>query len=222
MPSKSSYAKSNMTALVFALQPDQVCVAMDTLVVGADDRLPMAFQQKFLTIPSSNLLVAGTGHADFIRGWFGYLQSMNLQGDIEDLNAIAPTVLKASTDAAGGLGSLSATLYHFGYSSVKKRYVGYAYRSTSDFHPSPLQDALGLKPVVQVPPTDNIRFPEFMVDIVIQQQNQDRALPIEQQVGIGGEIEFAVLAEQTIKVETVHRFSSYESERQCIDRRTQV
>lgn len=222
MSFKSSYAKSNMTALVFALQPDQVYIAMDTFVVGADDRLPMAFQQKFITIPSSDLLVAGTGHAGFIGGWFGYLQSLPLLGDIEDLNMIAPAILKASADAAGGLGSLTATLYHFGYSSVQKRYIGYAYRSTSDFQPSSLQDGLGLKPIVQVPTTENIEFPKFMVDIVIQQQKQDRALPVEEQVGIGGEVEFSVLSGRTITTTTVHRFSSYEGEKQYIDRRTLV
>ncbi len=58
-----------MTAFIFALQPDQVCVAMDTLVVGADDRMPLAFQRKFLSVPDSDLLVAGTGHAEFVTGW---------------------------------------------------------------------------------------------------------------------------------------------------------
>jgi hypothetical protein len=67
-----------MTALVFALQPDQVCLAMDTLVVGADDRLPMSFQRKFHSLPDSELIVAGTGLANFINGWFAYLSALGI------------------------------------------------------------------------------------------------------------------------------------------------
>jgi hypothetical protein len=208
-----------MTALVFALQPDQVCLAMDTLVVGADDRLPMSFQRKFLSLPDSELIVAGTGLANFINGWFAYLSALARVGDIDDLNAIAPGVLKASADAFGGLGDITTTLYHFGYSRKNARYVGYAYRSINEFRPEKLQDALGLKPVVPVAPTDNIQFPDFLIDIVIAQQRADRDLPIQQQLGIGGEIEFAVLSQRTTRIETVYRFISFERERQHIDSR---
>lgn len=211
-----------MTALVFALQPDQVCVAMDTLVVGADDRLPMAFQRKFLPIPVADILVAGTGRADFINGWFAYLQSLPWLGDVDDLNVIAPKVLRVSADAAGALGSVNTTLYHFGYSMAQGSYVGYAYRSTADFRAEPLQYALGFKPQVPVPPIDNIQFPDFMIDIIVRQQQYDRKLPIEHQVGIGGEIEFVVLFKRTTQIKTVHRFFSYESERQHIDRRAEA
>jgi hypothetical protein len=88
-----------MTALVFALQPEQVCIAMDTLVIGADDRMPMSFQRKFLSVPASDLVVAGTGHAGFINGWFQHLQA-NLHGaTIDDLNEEAPSIFRASVSA---------------------------------------------------------------------------------------------------------------------------
>lgn len=57
-----------MTALVFSLQPEQICIAMDTLVIGAVDRMPLSFQE-------SDLVVLGTGHAGFINGWFQHLQA---------------------------------------------------------------------------------------------------------------------------------------------------
>ena len=208
-----------MTALVFALQPEQVCIAMDTLVVGADNRMPMAFQRKFLSMPASDLLVSGTGLANFINGWFSYVQTLSRVGDVDDLNAIAPQILKASADAAAGLGAFTTTIYQFGYSRSRGRYVGYAYRSTADFKSEHLPYALGLKPHVPVPPTDDIQFPECLIDIIVRQQQHDRSHPIEQQLGIGGEIEFAVLAGRTTRIETVHRFPSYENERQHIERR---
>lgn len=208
-----------MTALVFALQPEQVCIAMDTLVIGADDRMPLAFQRKFLSVPNSDLLVAGTGHAGFVTGWFDYLQTLARLGDVDDVGSIAQSVLKASADAVGGLGTITTTIYHFGYSRVEDQYVGYAYRSTADFQPERLPYALGFKPQVQVTPTDDVQFPDFMIDIMLRQQQQDHSMPIPQQVGIGGEVEFVVLSGRTTHIETVHRFASYESERQHIESR---
>ena len=69
---------------------------------------------------------------------------------------------------------------------------------------------------MHVEPTDNIEFPGFLIDIVLDQQHQDQLLPIEYQVGIGGEIEFVVLTNRSTQIETVHRFDTYESEHQYI------
>ena len=211
-----------MTALVFALQPDQVCVAMDTLVIGAEDRLPLAFQRKFLSIPTSDLLVAGTGHAGLINGWFQYLESLTRLGDVDDVGKFAQQVLKVSVDAAGGLGPITTTIYHFGYSRAESQYVGYAYRSTSNFQPERLPYALGYKPEVPLHATDDMQFPDYLVDIVIRQQQHDRSLPIQDQLGIGGEIDFAVLSGRTTLIETVFRFISYESEQLHIERRNEA
>jgi hypothetical protein len=211
-----------MTALVFALQSEQVCIAMDTLVIGADDRMPLSFQRKFLSIPEADLVVAGTGHAGFINGWFQHLQA-NLHGaTIDELNEEVPSIFRASVSAEGGLSGLTATIYHFGYSAREHRYAGYAYRSENGFRSDRLQYALGYKPVVPVTPNDDIRFPDFLIDIILEQQRHDRLQPIAERVGIGGEIEFVVMSERTIRVETVHRFSSYEAESLHIERRAEA
>ena len=211
-----------MTALVFALQPDQVCIAMDTLVVGADDKKPMSFQRKFLSLPEKDLLIAGTGLANLINGWFAYVSSLSGLSDIDDLDSFAPSVLQESVRAAGGLGEVTTTLYHFGHSTAEAKYVGYAYRSTADFQSERLQYALGFKPPVHVEPTDSIEFPDFLIEIVLDQQRQDQLLPIEDQLGIGGEIEFAMLTNKSTRIETVHRFDTYESEHQYIKCRENV
>jgi hypothetical protein len=211
-----------MTALVFALQPDQVCIVMDTLVVGANDKMPLAFQRKFLSFPESDLVVAGTGHAGFINGWFQYLQA-NLQGaTIDDLTQKASNIFRASVSAENGLSGLTATIYHFGYSDRECQYIGYAYRSEHDFLADRLHYALGYKPVVPVALNDDIRFPDFLIDIVLEQQRRDHFLPIAEKVGIGGEIDFVVMSNRTIHVETVHRFSSYEAESTHIEQRAET
>ena len=208
-----------MTALVFALQSDQVCVAMDTLVVGADDRLPLSFQRKFLPVPRADLVIVGTGHADFVNGWFGHYQAHLHSKSIDELDAEAPHIFRTSVVAEGGLSGLTVTIYHFGYSAAEKRYVGYAYRSDHDFQSERLQYALGYKPVIPITPSDDIRFPEFLVDIIVEQQRHDNLKPFEERVGIGGEIEFVVMSGRTINVETVHRFLSYEVESEHVGRR---
>jgi hypothetical protein len=211
-----------MTALVFALQPDQVCIAMDTLVIGADDKMPLSFQRKFLPVPESDLVVAGTGHAGFINGWFQHVQAQLLGVSIDHLNSEAPRLFRASVSAEGGLSGLTATIYHFGYSDRERQYVGYAYRSEHSFRSDRLQYALGFKPVVPVTPTDEIRFPDFLIDIVLEQQRQDYLSPLCKRVGIGGEIEFIQMSERAINVATVHRFSSYEAESIHIQQRAEA
>ena len=192
---------------------------MDTLVVGADDKHPLFFQRKFLLVPDSEIVVAGTGHAGFINGWFQYLQA-NLRGvTIEDLNSQAPNILRASVEAGDELCGLTATLYHFGYSDREGRYVGYAYRSKNDFDGNQLSYGLGLKPVVPITLVDDIRFPQFLIDIMLEQQRKENLLPTHEKVGIGGEIEFVVMSNHAINIETVHRFSSHESESAFIAQR---
>lgn len=211
-----------MTALVFALQPEQVCMAMDTLVIGAEDRMPVSFQRKFLSVSESELVVAGTGCAGFINGWFQYLQS-NLRGaTIDDLNEETQGIFRASVSANGGLSGLTTTIYRFGYSTREQRYAGYAYRSECGFRSDRLQYALGYKPVVPITPNDNISFPDFLIDIILEQQRQDSLQPISKRVGIGGEIEFVVMSGSSIHIETVHRFSSYKVEKNYIERRAKA
>ncbi|WP_413460515.1 hypothetical protein [Herbaspirillum huttiense] len=211
-----------MTALVFALQSEQICIAMDTLVIGAKDRMPLYFQRKFLSIPESDLVVAGTGHAGFINGWLQFLQAHFRETTIDDLDAEVPGILCASVEAVGGLDGLTATIYHFGYSIKECKYVGYVYRSERNFRSERLQEGLGYKPVIPIATSDDIRFPDFLIGIILEQQRRDNLQPITERVGIGGEIEFVVMSDRLINVETVYRFSSYESELIQIGRRTKA
>ena len=201
-----------MTALVFALEENRVCVAMDTLVVGADDRLPLSFQRKFLPLPAHNLLVAGTGHAGLVDGFFRHVQSITLPGDVDWLSRNAENTLDLSVRAAGGLDGLTATIYLFGYSTAEQRYVGYAHRSESCFSQERLSYGLGMRPPVQISIPDDLRFPDFMVQIALLQQQLDNSCPLSERLGIGGELEFAVLALGTVIVQTIYQFPSHSHE----------
>jgi|694.fasta_scaffold85475_3 hypothetical protein len=208
-----------MTALVFSLEPDQVCIAMDTLVIDAQDRMPLSFQRKFLSVPQSDLIIAGTGHVGCINGWFDHYQTQFLGASIDELDQMAPELFNASVTAEGGLSGVTTTIYHFGYSLLDRCYVGYAYRSERQFRSDRLSYGLGIKPVIPIAPTDDIQFPEFFIRIIEAQQSQDNHLRLSERVGIGGEIEFAVMAKGGIRVSNVLRFSSYEAELSHIEQR---
>lgn len=201
-----------MTALVFTVQPEQICLAMDTLVVAADDNTPLCYQTKFIVLPHLNLVIAGTGLASLITGWFHFVNGSMVVRDIDHLNTFTPGSLRRAETECQGTGLTTTTLYHFGYSTLEKRYVGYAYRSTKNWESDRLPDALGLKPVVHVPPIDDIQFSQFLIDIVSEQRRQDLLLPLSERVGIGGDIQFVVLENGVVTVSTVHHFESYESE----------
>lgn len=186
---------------------------MDTLIVHSDDKKPLGFQRKFLSLPSKHLLVAGTGSASLINRWFEHVSSWPDLKDVDHLNETAQSALLLLAHICK-IDESTATLYHFGYSKNEERYVGYAHRSAKNFELEKLQYALGIKPSVYFEPQTDIKLPDFFIEVVLEQQRQDRLLSVEDQVGIGGEIEFAELANGATRIETVHRFDTYEHDRQ--------
>jgi hypothetical protein len=201
-----------MTALVYIVQPDKIYLAMDTLVVTHDDKIPLYYQTKFTVLPHLNLVIAGTGFASLINGWFHCVNGSMVVRDIDHLKVLAPGLLRDATPRCQGADITTTTLYHFGYSTLEKRYVGYAYRSAKNWEPDRLQDALGLKPVIDVQPTRNIQIPQFLIDIVCEQRRKDLSLPVSERVGIGGDIQVVVMENGIVTISTVHRFESYESD----------
>ena len=201
-----------MTALVYIVQPDKIYLAMDTLVVTHDDKIPLYYQTKFTVLPHLNLVIAGTGFASLINEWFYFVNGSMVVRDIDHLKVLAPGLLRAAAPRCQGADITTTTLYHFGYSTLEKRYVGYAYRSAKNWEPDRLQDALGLKPVIDVQPTSNIQIPQFLIDIVCEQRRKDLLLPVSERVGIGGDIQVVVMENGIVTISTVHRFESYESD----------
>lgn len=190
---------------------------MDTLVVTADEKAPLCYQTKFTVLPHLNLVIAGTGLVQLINQWFLFVNGSMVARDIDHLNSFAPSLLRDAAEQCEGTDLTTTTLYHFGYSTLEERYVGYAYRSARNWEPDRLQDALGFKPVVDVQPTDNIQFPKFLIDIVCEQRRKDLLLPVSERVGIGGDIQFVVLENRVVNISTVHRFESYESDYELME-----
>ena len=201
-----------MTALVFTIQPEQICIAMDTLVISADDRTPLHYQTKIMSFPRLNLVVAGTGHSLLVSHWWHFLNTNILATDIDNLNQYCQNALLSIEGNCQDADCTDSTIYHFGYSPSSERYVGFAYRSTNDWKPEALADGLGIKPVISIAPFDDLQLPATFIDIISQQRSEDQLKPNSFRVGIGGQIEFAVMENGSINISTVHKFESYESD----------
>jgi hypothetical protein len=200
-----------MTALNFVIQENQVCLAMDTLSISANDRKPHAYVTKFIALPHLQLIVAGTGHGDILSEWFALVRSSVVATDIEHLNQYA-------TDAISKIASnqeqneISATVYHFGYSKNKKRFIGYAYRSTNNWVPEELKEGIGIKPAIKYNFEDDFQLPSSFVKLIIRQRELDLELPLEERIGIGGDIHFVVMNYNAINISICYRFPSYDDD----------
>ena len=72
-----------------------------------------------------------------------------------------------------------------------------------------MQEGIGTKPPIDIGPFDSL--PAGFIDIITRQRALDRAEPIENQLGIGGEVQFAVLTPEQLLMTTCHRFDDYET-----------
>jgi len=201
-----------MTALNYLIQEDRICLAMDTLVVSADKKIPIHYQTKFSILPHLNLVVAGTGRIDFIQEWFQCVNgSLNVK-DIEGLDEISPDILRSEWSIIYDESCKSSTIYHFGYSQDKQEYTGFAYRSTNDFQSERLICSVGIKPEVTIPSAEGDQLPQLLVDIMPEQRRINEGLPASEKLGIGGDICFLVMKDKQISVAPVYRFESYDSD----------
>ena len=202
-----------MTALNFLIQEKQVCFAIDTLAVTADEKQPLCFMTKFIVLPHLSTAVAGTGHAELITQWMNFIRSSLVARDVEHLNQYVPDNLKKLAENFPELDDITATIYHFGFSNYRQAYIGYAYRSTNGWISEELSyDGIGIKPVIKVDLRECFQLPEKFIEIMKNQQEEDNKLPPKERVGIGGEIHFVHMADGLINISICHRFDNYESD----------
>ena len=149
-----------MTALNFLVQEDQICFAIDTLSISADDRLPSGYLTKFIFLPHLSTVVTGTGHGTFINEWMNFVRGKIIAKDIDHLNEYVPQALNEIAEQFPELGDITATVYHFGFSIRRNIYTGYAYRSVNEWRSEELKPGTGLKPPIDVDLNKNYKLPE--------------------------------------------------------------
>lgn len=197
-----------MTAVIFNIGPAQVIVATDTLAMSQETRKPVFFTTKFYPLPHLHGAMFATGIGDLATQWFVRLDRF-VARDMHHLDAFTQPVLQELGRQFGLDESQTTTVYHVGYSEQESRYVGFAYRSADDFASERLEYGLRIKPPVQGATVES--FPDDFVRLMRKQRDSDEALPSEQRVFIGGEIQTLVLENKTMTIQTVHRFDNYET-----------
>lgn len=182
-----------MTIMNFILQEDLVGIVTDSVVSHPTDMGPMLFTTKVYPVPHWKGLICGTGIMNVVTEWAFVAMTSILARDIVHLDEYAPAALQGLFDRVGAeLGATgTVTLYHFGFNSDEDRFVGFAYRSTNNFASERLQYGIGLKPDPELSEDEDVNitsFPDDLVSLARLQKAKDEAKPVEDRVGIGGEL----------------------------------
>lgn len=196
-----------MTAFVLNLWPQQVIVAMDTLAMASESKTPLFFTTKFYLLPHIGGAMFATGLGDLATKWFVRLDRF-VARDIHHLNDYVTPLLVEISEEFGLNADVTTTIYHVGFSENEQRYVGFAYRSTNGFVSERLEYGLRTKPGLEGACVDN--YPDDFVRIMKLQRAADEALPRNERVFIGGEIQALILEQRSMSIQTLHRFEDFD------------
>lgn len=204
-----------MTTLLFLLEPERVCLAMDTLCRLADGGQPLNFSTKMMPLPHLHGVICGTGVRELIYEWAYFVQCNAVAQDVTELDNIAQATLPKIAERYELDDARTCTIYHFGLWRSAGEFVGLAYRSTSGFSSEKLCHGLGIKPPDAIDlqsafgTMEELGLPQGFVDIMRQQKVADDAKPATDRVGIGGEIQFLVMDADGIHLTTCHKFEDH-------------
>lgn len=208
-----------MSSLIFYTDENQAIVATDTLAT-LDKGEPCMFTTKTHILPHLNMMICGTGFGGFLGQWFIEINDRMAVRDIDDLDNYAPRYLNEIWVEWNKKFSVpidcdcTSTVYHFGFSAHTGLMTTYVYRSTNDFTSNSLGIGSGFKPPCEVP--DNWRIPEDFLDLMNQQRAIQMALPENERVYIGGEINVHHLTRDGYAVGKAGRFDDYEETAKAI------
>lgn len=204
-----------MTALIYWLQPNKVCVAMDSLALRPD-KDPLNYCTKILLLPHLKMVLCGTGLIQLVLDWFCFLESNVMAKDLMDVNDIASDTLGRMWQQKYAGTGVSTTIYHFGYNESERQFGGVAYRSEKNFEPEWLaQDSLGIQPrrldlrEFATKSIDEKGVKQAFIETIQKLKLDDDDRPRQDKLGIGGEVHFLTLDKSGYLLSICHRFDDY-------------
>ena len=143
-----------MTALNWELAPEHVIIMCDSLQLSGDDHRPLSMTTKVYPLPHLGLCIAGTGVQPVAERFWAHVNSRLICRNITHLNEFAPVILKEIWDdllsecdgTSSALSGLTGTVYCYGWSVDKASFVGYVYRSTSNYTSESMSYGIAVKP----------------------------------------------------------------------------
>jgi hypothetical protein len=180
-----------MTLLNISHNQKQVLIFSDTLALNADEHFPFNFLPKVFSLPHINSIITVTGVQQLLFDALTSVIGHIVYRDVEALSEFLPdqlnvhwSKLKNTIPFEG-----TTTVYLFGSSSDGIDMLGFAFRSVDNFVAEPLGYGQRTKPApreFELPSSDD--FFKDQIEIAVLQQREDRALPIIQRIGIGGDL----------------------------------
>lgn len=214
-----------MSLLIFGVSPTDAMVITDTLATDPTGE-PHLLVSKAGIVPHLGVVIAGTGVAQLADRWRIIVFGELLCRDIEMLDLHAPAGLRRIWGALRRefpeVEGVSATVYHFGFSAEIDQYVGYAYRSTSNFESEMLPQAYGIKPEPVEPLDGAPSTLEGWIELAERLRAEQEALPLRDRIQIGGELILTSLRNGMIGVQTIYRFADFEEQWLEMNRRLQA
>jgi hypothetical protein len=211
-----------MSSLIYITEETQVLIATDTLAVSAAGE-PVLFTTKAFPVPHLRMVIAGTGSAGFLDQWFLFINTRMLVRGIDHLNKFAPIRLPELWACwwkqQNAKPNTTTTVYHFGCSENTGLVHSFAYRSESAFQPDPIGYGTGAKPDCTLTGLDIQRVmddPSQIRKMMEEQRDVQWALPQEERLHIGGEIQFHYLTSDGYSVFTTDRFDDFEEHARAI------
>ena len=205
-----------MSSLIFATDERNILVATDTLGVTTEGE-PFLLASKATHVPHLRTIIAGTGVGGLSNEWALTVSMRMVVRGIMNLNYHTPKGLrdlwrkyKAVYSIPEGL---TTTVYQFGISEEDDRVLSFAYRSTSDFESEQLQYGFGVKPECTIPEGD---FLEALPQMMAEQRRNQEALPKDERLYIGGEIQALHLTADGCRSFKVGQFPDFEAHQRAI------
>jgi len=209
-----------MTSLVFDLEPEIVCIAMDTLVTTVDKNEPHHFCSKMFLLPHLGSVMCGTGNMGLAVEWFEQIHH-NFFSDVCDLNRETPDRLRrlsqclsqssTCTDTTPSA-NLEGKIFHFGYSPKEKKYKGFVYKSKNEFSSKEIPPGFNYQPsLASDPTTPEIQNEREFIDTAIKVMKLQQA---EQQLSadsiiIGGQVQVLTMKPNIMQIKIVHSFDDF-------------
>lgn len=206
-----------MSLLLYEQREDCVEILTDTLVTTADGITPSAYHRKVWEYPHLNLVMVVTGTANVGSELHLVIDGLDDASDIDDLDAIAPDVLRAIearlVEQFGDIGA--STVHLFGFPRESKELVSYAYTSQDGARFASSRFVGGKLSVGPPPVAFTPRVPETPAEKValacLLRQEQDEMLGAGlEAVRIGGEIVATLVERDNIRTVTWYRFADYD------------
>jgi hypothetical protein len=166
------------------------------------------------------MAIGGIGTFAAIVAWRDLVTCQFPAGDIEEVHAEAPALLRRLRDALHA--KMQFAIVHVGWSNWSSKPVGWAYNSAADFepvelrghaaHPMPIPDSEGYSELFEqwIAPPSIDKAEAFHVALATVQMSNDKAGLLPVKGGFGGQLHLALTDRHGVRVTAaVRAFGGY-------------